>query len=105
MSLPKAMGAYLDCESHFNNALGSEHGIALDFEEPGMATQFRLRMNTYREKLRKQSKKLYEPTDEKYSTSVYDSLSLSIDAKNPTRVIIRPYRTPVKAVTVLGPED
>lgn len=105
MAQPKSLDAYLDCEARFAESLASEHGKAYIFDSEGTAVQFRLKMNTYRERLRRQSTKIYERDDERYSTSPYDSLSVQIDKKNPKRVLIKRYSIPVLAVEDLGPED
>lgn len=105
MAQPTALGAYLDCEKHFEAALDSEHGIAVMLETPGLATRFKAKMNSYREKLRKKSKAVYAPTDERYGTSIYDKFQLTSDPANPCRIIIRPYHIVVKAVEKLGPVE
>lgn len=105
MPQPKATGAYLDCEAHFASALESSHGIAIVLESPGLATRFKAKMNSYRELLRKKSKSVHDPADERYGTSIYDKFQLTSDPDNPCRVLIRPYHIVVKAVEKLGPPE
>lgn len=104
MPQPKSIAAYSDCEEQFERAITSVHGVAVSLDTPGSATQFIQKMNTYRERLRKQSRGIYPPDDPRYGTSPYDQFKLTIDKENPSRVLIKPYRINVLGVEELGPE-
>ena len=91
MTAPKSVAAYGDCEEHFQRALNSANGIAVTLEAPGMATRFRQKMNSYRALLRRQSQKVYEPSDPRFNTSPYDAYALVEDKENFCRVLIRKY--------------
>lgn len=105
MSQPRALAAFSDCEEYFERALNSPNGIAVTLDTAGLAVQFKAKMNTYRERLRKQSRQVYEPTDPQYGVSPYDKFKLTTDQTNDCRVLIRPYNIAVKSVEELAPED
>lgn len=101
MVMPKSIDAYDDCEVHFERALLAPNGIAVTVATPAEAHKFRLKMNTYREKIRKNSRKIYELDDNRYGVSPYDKFRLTIDKDNPCRVFIQTHRIEVSKVEEL----
>lgn len=101
MTLPKAIDAYKDCEGYFEKALAAPNGIAVTLASPTEVITFILKMNTYREKLRKQNAQVYPPEHPQYARSIYDALKVSKDKDNPLKARIEPYRTNVTAVEEL----
>lgn len=101
MTMPKALGAYADCEELFEQALANPRGIGITLETPGAATHLRHKLNTFRVRLRKQSQKVYPPEDPKHGTSPYDALKVTEDKENPCRVLITEHRTNVLKVESL----
>lgn len=106
MTQPKSIEAYNDCETQFEKALVSEHGIAMTLESPSQAVSFVQKMNTYRTMLRKRSRGIYpDPLHPLHGTSPYDAFKVSIDKQNPSRVLIRKYAIKVLTTEPLGPEE
>lgn len=101
MPMPKSMAAYADCEEHFERALASPNGIAITLATPGEVHSLRHKMNTYREKLRKNSKAVYPENSPQWGTSPYDGYRLTIDPENPLRLLIKLHRIEVQSVEEL----
>ena len=98
MPLPKSNEAYADVEAHFERALASPRGIAITVASPGTATQLAQKFNAFRERLRKQSRKVYPPEDPRYGRSTYDALQVRKDPENDCRVLIQRYE--IKTISV-----
>lgn len=106
MTAPKAIDAYLDCDEYFLKALESPNGLAITVATPGTAISLRGKMNSYRELLRKNSRKAYpDPEDPRHGRSPYDAFKLAIDPKNDCRIIIKLHRIEIVGVEVLPPEE
>ncbi len=101
MGLHGSADAYKDCEDHFATALNSERGIGLRLSAPGLVTQLAQKLNTYRERLRKDSRKVYPSDDPRHGVSIYDKLQVAKDPDDPCRLLIRPYSIQVQAVEKL----
>jgi hypothetical protein len=91
MPLPKSADAYREVEDYFDRALKAPKGIAVTVASPGQAVQLAQKLNHYRERLRKDSKKVYDPNHPAYGVSIYDKLQVKKDPDNDCRVIIRTY--------------
>ena len=101
MPPPKAAEAYQDCEEHFARALAAPRGIAITVSESGRAIQLMQKLNHYRERLRKESKKVYPSDHPQHNSSIYDKLQVTKDSENPCRVLIKPYVIAVESVEEL----
>ena len=101
MTQPKSLDAYRDCEEYFERAAASTNGIAITLDNPSGAIRFRLKMNSFRVLLRKQSKEVRQPEDPQYGLSPYDSYELSIDKDDPCRVLVRRYNLRIKKLEEL----
>jgi len=99
--LPKSIAAYADCEEHFERALGAARGLAITLATSGEAHNLRHKMNTYRERLRKQSRLVYPEGDPRHGVSPYDHFKLTIDKENPCRILITEHRIDVMKVEEL----
>lgn len=95
------ISAYTDCEEHFDSALESENGIAIDLETQGMATRLMQRLNTCRKLHRERSTTIYEPSDPNFGVSPWDALVVKRDPTCVTRILIAKQRTKVLGVTPL----
>lgn len=91
MSPPKSLDAYRDCESHFERAIASPRGIAVSVSESGMATKLVMRLNYFRDRIRKRNKAVYPADHPLHGMSPYDGLQVTKDPDNPLRIFLRPY--------------
>lgn len=89
MPAPRSIDAYKDCEDFFNRALGSEKGIGISTGSNGEATHLAQKLNTYRNRLRKDSRKIYPSDDPRAGATAFDKFQIKIDPENPARVLIK----------------
>lgn len=90
-----------ELEDYFARALAAKRGLSITFGSKADATAFRHRMNSYRSRIRKNSKGIYPPADPLYDRTPYDGLTLSIDPDQPNIVLIRSYAPDIKEVKEL----
>lgn len=96
-----SIASYRDCEEHFETALESPNGIAIELETKGMATRMMQRLNTCRKLHRERSQEIHTPDSPNYGVSAWDHLVVKRDPDNEHRVLITPQRTKVLGVTAL----
>lgn len=98
MTMPKSIDAYKECDDIFERALNSPKGFFVIFADERSAIQFRIKMNVYRDKLRKKNRGIYPEDHPQHGTSPYDAYKIAIDPENKCRVTIERYE--IKAVTM-----
>lgn len=79
MSLPTAIGAFVDCLDHYDRALASNRGIRVQFGTYSDARYFAMRMQQARSLHRDESRRIYPKEDPRWGVSEYDGLQV----KNP----------------------
>lgn len=86
---PRTSAAYADCEKVFLQALASENGLRVEFDEVRQAMAFRHRLNSFRSLIRKESRKTYAdiPDHPQYDRSPYDEFTIRVDTEKPAALI------------------
>ena len=93
MPLSDSILSYEDVRAVLDRALDSAHGIRITLPTKGKAIHMRHRLYKFRALDRRESTKIYPPSDVRYGVSVYDSLVAEVVD---TSVLIR--KTDVEAL-------
>lgn len=77
MTISNSVLAYDDCYDLFEQALTSDKGIRIEFDEVGKARQHVMRMHQARQLTRNQNTKIYSKDHPMFGKSEYDQLRCS----------------------------
>ena len=104
MPQPTSPHSFPDCRAFMDKAISSKIGTRAIFQKRGLATSFRLRCYTARNREQNRNKKLYEKDESLHGASVWDRLVLRLEELKDGRWAVAAVHDEEAALRALGAE-